>query len=136
MTTLSIEIPQNALLEAVGQLDPAALNQFVDDVLLLRARSVAPSIQTSEADLRQQIETFTLSESEQNQLSALAAKSESGTMTHQENRQYVILAERSEQLNAKRIETIIKLAELKQCPVLALMRELGLANNDDPHQTQ
>lgn len=135
MTTLSIEIPQASLLEAVGQLDADAFNRFVDDVLLLRARRVAPSIQQNEAQLLHQIEFLSLSQTDRNRLHDLMAISEMGTMTKVENAEYIQLAEQSEQLNAKRIATVIKLANLWQRPFDAVMRQLGLWNPDAPSTT-
>ncbi len=135
MTTLSIEIPQARLLEAVGQLDSDALNRFVEEVLLLRAQRVAPSIKKDEAQLLHQIESFTLAIPERKRFHQLIEAAEAGTMSQTENAEYIQLAEQSERLNAKRIAAIIRLANLWQRPFDDVMKQLGLWNLDGSSAT-
>ncbi|MCP4418094.1 MAG: hypothetical protein GY805_15835 [Chloroflexi bacterium] len=129
MQTVSVEIPRDALLQAVKQLNRHDLDHFVNDVLMLRAKRIAPTIKEQEADLLAQISMLGLNKSEQLRLHTLLEKAEAETLSDTERAELLKLSDKSERLNAKRISKIIQLAEIRQKPFTEVMQSLGLSND-------
>lgn len=129
MTTVSIQIPHSALLEAVEKLDHTTFNEFVDEVLLLKARRAAPNMTSNAANLLEQINALGLSAVESNRLHFLMSKAEEGTLTPIENGEQQQLSDKSERANAQRMVLVGQLANLWGKPLEAVLQQLGLWNS-------
>lgn len=130
MTTMQVNIPRTALIEAVEHLSMEDLTTFLDDVLDLKARRTAPSLSVSEEALLQNIYSLQLSEPERRRLLQLGTKLEQETIAETERLELEILTDKSERLNAKRISTVAQLATLRRKPLHKIMKQLGLWNTD------
>ena len=128
MTIMRVDIPQDTLLEAVQNLSLDELNEFVHQVVLIRARKAAPSLSEQEELLLEQIYTSKLSDEKHARLLHLGAKCENETINYDERIEFTKLVEQSELLNAKRIEGVAKLAALKGTSLDAMMTQLDLWN--------
>jgi len=118
MDTLSIEIQQEALLQAVERLDEAGLDQFLEDVLALKAKRSAPAVPDEVASLLSKIGQLGLAEGERKQLHTLLAKTEVEILTPDERQTVIQFSDKSERLNAERITTVIELARDWQTPTI------------------
>lgn len=128
MSTVSVEIPSSALLHAVEQLDSETFEQFLNDLLLLRARRTAPSISEDEVTLLRQINTLGLTSAESIRLQTLLEKAERGIQTVEENREQQLLSEKSEEANAQRMNLVAQLATLWGKSLDDVLQQLGLWN--------
>ena len=130
MTTMQVNIPRTALMEAVEHLSMEELTAFLDDVLDLKARRVAPSLTVSEEELLRMVYSLQLSETERGRLLQLGEKLTDETINEAEHLELEILTDKSERLNAERIATVAKLATLRHKPLREMMQQLGLWNAD------
>lgn len=125
MTTISINLSTIDLLKGVEQLEKNDLEEFVKNVLLIRAKRLADNLNQEETTLLEQI-NLGLSQEEQGQLQDFAHKSENGILTLDENVIYLELTEKLEMLNAKRLIALGKLAQLRGVSIETIMEQLGL----------
>ena len=88
-------------------------------------RSSAPSLSTEEAQLLQEInrglpgETWRL-------YASLKEKRRARTLTPEEHTEIIALSDKVEEMNARRMECVVRLAGLRQTSVDALMDDLGI----------
>lgn len=129
MTTMQVNIPQTALMEAVEHLSLDALTTFLNDVLDLKARRVAPSLTVSEEKLLSMIYSLQLSETERVRLLQLGEQLSEETINETERTELGMLTDKSEQLNAKRVAAVSKLATLRHKSLREMMQQLGLWNS-------
>lgn len=110
------------LLQAADRLDELDLDRLFDRILMLKANRQTHS---SEAELLQQIDRGIPSELHQ-QYQDLGAKRDAQTITAQEYDLLLDLSDRIEVLAAERAGLLVKLAQLRQIPLMQLMDDLGI----------
>ncbi|VAW29844.1 hypothetical protein MNBD_CHLOROFLEXI01-1362 [hydrothermal vent metagenome] len=128
MTVVQVEVSPNALLKAVEEMGLDDLNTFVDAMLLMRARRIAPSISTDEAELLDHINKTVLSIPEKERMQELSAKLAQENISEEEREELITLTDKSESLNVERLTAVSQLATLRQQPFRDVMKELGLLN--------
>lgn len=112
------------LLQEVERLDNRTLDNFITDVISLRARrSHTPA---EEANLLKKINKG-LPVDQVQRLRALNLKREQKGINQQEQAELVGLVEKSEKYTVNRLKHLIALARLRDVPVRELMAELGIA---------
>lgn len=127
MTTVKLEVQLNTetLLKAVEQLPSPELEQFVSQVVFLAAKRRSHSLPQVEAELLQNInQGITLSI--QNRYNELIAKRQTETLTDEEYQELLALTETVEQRESQRLESLVKLAELKGLSLTELMKNLKI----------
>ena len=126
MTTMQVNIPQTALMEAVEHLSLNALTDFINDVLDLKARRIAPSLTVSEEELLRRIYSLKLSDVNNGRLLQLGQKLTTETINEAERTELETLTDESELLNAERIAAVAELATLRHKSLREMMQQLGL----------
>jgi hypothetical protein len=127
MPTIEIrsQVSVNDLLNGVAQLNTSDLDQFVAQVLTLRAKRVAPSVSKQEAELLETINRGLTADTQQ-RYSELTAKRQAETLTDTEHQALLGLIDHIEQADAERAQALGKLAQLRNMPVKALMETLNI----------
>jgi hypothetical protein len=127
MSTVRIEaqLPTDELLKAVGQLSQPELEQFVFQVIALRAQRKAPSLPRAESELLLKINQGA-SPDVQKRYGELIAKRRAETLTPDEYNELLRLTEQTEALEARRVEYLAELARLRNTTLAALMKDLGI----------
>lgn len=133
MPTLQLEaqVSTTDLLRAVGQLEMPELDNFVAQVITLRARRSAPSLPRREAELLLAINER-LPEADQQRYNELLIKRDDESLTNAEYEELLRLSDRIEEWDAQRLSWLVELAALRGKSLSALMADLGLkaAPND------
>ncbi|MBP6812852.1 MAG: hypothetical protein KA138_15090 [Saprospiraceae bacterium] len=111
------------LLDNAARLDTRDFEQFVQNVLALRARRKGLGLDAKEADLLKKINRKNLSEVEQKRFGYLT---QSESRTEAEQQELLALVEIIEQSDAERVEYLAELARLRNVPVRTLMQQLGI----------
>jgi len=130
MTTMQVNIPQTALMEAVEHLSLNALTAFLNDVLDLKARRVAPSLDIHEEKLLRMIYSSQLSNIDRSRLLQLGEKLTTETINEVERTELGTLTDESERLNAERVAAVSTLATLRHKSLRDMMQQLGLWNTN------
>ncbi|WP_446008739.1 STAS/SEC14 domain-containing protein [Candidatus Electrothrix sp.] len=127
MSTLQVktELPFNELLKAVEQLNLPDLEQLMSQVVVLQARRKAPSLPKNESELLLKINQG-LPLDVQKRFDELVAKRQAETLTSYEHQELLDLIDRIEKLDAKRVEYMAKLANIREISLSALMEELNI----------
>jgi hypothetical protein len=127
MSTVRIEaqLPTDELLKAVGQLSQPELEQFVFQVIALRAQRKAPSLPRAESELLLKINQGA-SPDVQKRYGELISKRRAETLTPDEYNELLRLTEQTEALEARRVEYLAELARLRNTTLAALMKDLGI----------
>ena len=131
MTTVSIHLTTNDLLKGVEQLNGADLDEFVQQVLHIRAKRFSNNLAKEEAKLIEQINDSSLSKEDYQQLLLLSKKSEASNLTAIELELYQSLSNKMEILNVKRMAALTQLANLRGTSLNEIMKQLGLFNMDE-----
>jgi hypothetical protein len=113
------------LLQSVDRLNEPDLDQFLDRVLMLRAKRKNNILSAAETDLLLQINQGVPIELHQ-QYQALKKKQDEEILTGGEYEELLELSDRIEILAAERAGSLVKLAQLRQMPLTQLMNELGI----------
>jgi hypothetical protein len=113
------------LLNAVRELSPTELDQFVSEVLQVRAQRVAPSLSRTEAELLRRI-NHGLPKETRERFRHLVARRRDGSLTAEEQAELLRLVDEVENTDAQRVEALAELAQLRHKPVRVLMEELAL----------
>lgn len=79
----------------------------------------------TESTLLQQV-NLGLSQEEWGHYRELIAKRRAETLTHDEQEELIALSDRIEEANARRMESLVKLARLRETPLEVLMEQLGI----------
>lgn len=116
------------LLQATANLSSAELEQFVNQAIILKAKRNAPNVSEIEAKLLSEINKG-LSPKQQKRFDELAEKLELETMTETENREFLRLTDKVEKQDARRIEMLGKLAEIRNQSFDEMVEELGIFQN-------
>ena len=111
------------LLENASRLDTRDFEQFVHNVLALRARRKGLGLDSKEAELLKKINRKSLSAAQQKRFDYLT---QSETRTDAEQQELLTLVEIVEQSDAERVEYLAELARLRNVPVRTLMQQLGI----------
>lgn len=123
--TSKINIDLNQLLVGVEQLETADLEAFFEQVSLLLAQRKAPSLSAKETELLQEINRGVPTEIQQ-LYDNLRIKLRSETITSEEHKELLTLVETVEQTDAKRLESLIVLSQLRQISLPELMKQLDI----------
>lgn len=115
------------LFQEVERLDNRSLDTFIDNILSLRLQRKTSDKQKEEADLLQKINK-SLSIKEIDRFNALREKQYEDDITEQEYAELLVLVNKIEKLNVKRLKYLISLAQLRNVTVREVMNQLGLSN--------
>ena len=129
MSTISINLSTTDLLKGVEQLEQTELEDFVKQVLYIRAKRIADSLSNEETVLLEQINAG-LTDEEKIKLHQFAEKSQEDILTTQQHQEYMKLIEKLEHTNNNRLTALGKLSQLRKIPLLTLMEQLGLNNSE------
>lgn len=116
------------LLDKVSHLDNSEFESFVNAVLALRAKRVAPVLPQKESDLLEKIYTK-LPAAIQERYDLLTEKRRAGTISAEEYGELLELVHISEHYNVERLKCIVELAALRKVTVEQLMEQLGLMHS-------
>lgn len=127
MPTIQIEarISERDLLKAVEQLSPKELQEFVREILTLRAQRDAPHLPESESELLLRINQG-IAEQKQRRYRELVAKRRAETLTAEELAELQHLTDEWEQCEADRLARLAELARLRGTTLARLMSDLGI----------
>ena len=115
------------LFHEAERLDNRSLDTFIAHILSLRVQRKTSDKQKEEADLLQKINK-SLSIQEIDRFNFLNEKHSEENITEQEYTEYLVLIQKIEKLNVKRLKYLISLAQLRNVTVLEVMKQLGLSN--------
>lgn len=113
------------LLQATANLSSPELDNFVNQALILRAKRHSPNVAQNETELLLKINQG-LSPRQQKRFDELAEKLATEKMTIEENAEFLQLNHRVEKQDAKRIELLGKLAEIRKQTLDEVMKDLGI----------
>jgi len=119
------QLPTDELLKGVGQLSQPDLEQFVFQVIALRAKRQAPSLPRAESELLLKINEGVPSDI-QKRYNELIAKRQAETLTPDEYEELLRLTQQVERLEVRRVEHLAELARLRGVSLTALMDNLGI----------
>ncbi|MBI3537470.1 MAG: STAS/SEC14 domain-containing protein [Chloroflexi bacterium] len=119
------QLPTDELLKAVGKLSQSDLEQFVSQVIALRAKRQSPSLSHTESELLLKINQGVPAEI-QKQYKGLIAKRRAETLTANEHAELLRLTKQVEKLEARRVESLAELARLRNTTLTALMKKLNI----------
>lgn len=122
---LDVRVSSSDLLQAVDQLETTELAQFVEGVLVLKARRLAPVLSPQETELLQKISRG-LSADEQQRYLKLIRRRQEETITETELTELLALSDKVEAMNAERMAALAELAQLNQVPLPQLMADLDI----------
>lgn len=127
MATVQVktQIPIENLLHGVEQLNSADLENFVNQVMQIQAQRKAPSLSAEESELLNQINQGVSPETWQ-QYEELKQKRRAETLSESEHQTLIELGNQIEEANAKRIESLAKLATLRNVSLNSLMADLQI----------
>jgi DNA-binding phage protein len=111
------------LLDSAARLETRDFEQFVQNVLALRARRKGLGLDAKDAELFKKINRKSLSEAQQKRFDYLT---QSETRTEAEQQELLRLVKIVEQFDAERVENLAELARLRNVPVRTLMQQLGI----------
>lgn len=119
------QVPTDELLKAVGRLSPSDLEQFVSQVIALRAQRQTPSLSRAESEL-----LFKINEGMppdlQTRYNELIAKRQAETLTPEEYEELLRVTQQVEKLQARRVEYLVELARMRGVSLNTLMENLGI----------
>ena len=129
MTTIQAQpgasAAMNDILHGVSEWDTPDLENFFHQVAHLLAKRRAPSLAKREAELLLKINEGYPVELRK-KYEALAGKMQHKTISPTEHREILTLTDRMEALDAKRLEFLLELAQLRNISLDLLLRQLGL----------
>ena len=130
MPTIQLEahLSTDDLLRAADQLRPEELEQFVSQLLTLRAHRQAPCLSRSETELLQRI-NHPLPDTLRSRYAELIAKRDERTLTPEEHAELLRLTDESEIAETGGVRAIRELAELRKTSFDAIFQELGIPRN-------
>ena len=120
-----IEVSKNDLLRGAEQLDATDLEDFIRQILQIKAKRKAVKTNKTEAELLLII-THNFNETEQNRFDELIEKRQSYTITEEELEELKTLSMYSEEIAVERVKALAELAVLRNTTVRDLMKELDV----------
>jgi len=125
MPVIELEVKPEQLVKAAEQLPQEELDQLVDDLLMLRARRIAPSLSRTEAELLLKINQW-FPEETWRRYRELIEKRDDFTLTEAEYAELLDLSYEVEAANVERIKGLIELATLRGVSLDEVMDQLGI----------
>ncbi len=125
MSAAPLDFSADSLLDAVGKLPPDQLDAFVEQVIQLRAQTVAPSLSQEESELMARINAA-LSEPDEARYRQLKDRRDAELLMPNEHAELLALSNRAEELNADRVAALTELARLRRTSLRGLMKQLGI----------
>jgi len=127
MASIKIEsqVTFQDLLKGVEQLEIKDLEKFVENVLKIRARKIAPSLSKEESSLIKKINK-PLPKKLNQRFEVLNQKRQLETLTEREHKELIKITEKFEALNVARLKALADLSKIRQLPVRKLMKQLGI----------
>ncbi|MFZ4662557.1 MAG: STAS/SEC14 domain-containing protein [Caldilineaceae bacterium] len=122
---LQSQISLDALVGGVEQLSTADLEWLTNQVLAVRAKRRAPSLPHKEVELLQKINQGLPAETQQ-RFDLLTAKRRAETLTDEEYEELLELVDEIELRDAKRVEYLAELAQLRSVSLRTLMQQLDI----------
>ena len=119
------QVLTDELLKAVGRLSQPDLEQFVFQVIALRAQRQAPGLPRVESELLLKINEGIPSDV-QKRYNELIAKRQAEVLTPDEYEELLQMVQQVEKLEARRVEYLAELARLRGIALTALMENLGI----------
>lgn len=113
------------ILNGISRLNTEELNHFVDKVLALRAKRLAPSLSHDETALLKKINRG-LPAAKRKRLTLLNGRQTEEQLSEVEYQELLAIIEELEQLNTERVQYIGELGQLMGKPVRELIQELGI----------
>jgi hypothetical protein len=113
------------LLQAADRLDKLDLDLLVDRILTLQTKRKEPTPPAAETELLLQIDQGIPADLHQ-QYRELVTKKDAETLSNEEYHTLLDLSDQIEILAAERTGALVKLAQLRQIPLMQLMDELGI----------
>lgn len=123
------ELSTDELLKAAEQLSQSELEQFVSQIITLKAQRRAPSLPQAEAELLLKINQGVPPEI-QRRYDELIAKRQAESLTPNEYEELLRLTDEIEKLEARRVEYLVELARLRKTSLTELMKQLGIRPPD------
>lgn len=124
MSVRTLQLTPALILRELGKMDASAVDGIVQKLQRLSATKKG-ALRANEARLLETINT-TLPPDQRNKYRHLSSRRKSGTLTPAEHRELISLSDALEALHARRVQSIVKLAALRQTTVADLMAEMGL----------
>ena len=119
------QLTYGQLLKAVEQMPQPERDQFVDEVVALRASTRAPRLSRTEFELLTKINKGIPADL-QNRYDDLINKRRGLTISQVEYDELLRLTEQIEELDVRRVEYMAELARWRKTTVPALMKDLGI----------
>lgn len=130
MVQVPAQLSVEHLMKAVRKLSPEELREFSRQ--FDRWQKKNGNGEKTESVLLARIRANTrLSAADQRRLNLLRRKRQSETITESETKELMSLWDRVEQMNAARLDALVKLAKKRGTDVKTLMRKLGVRENRD-----
>ncbi|MEW6208234.1 MAG: hypothetical protein AB1631_07695 [Acidobacteriota bacterium] len=130
----TIEVPAQLsvehLMDAVRKLSPDELREFSRQFNRWQEKN-GDGEETESALLARVRANTRLSAADQRRFNLLRRKRRSETITESETQELMALWDRVEQMNATRLDALVKLARKRRTDVKTLMRKLGIKENRD-----
>ncbi len=127
MPTVKIEaqLSKDDLLQAVQQLNLAELEQFIQDIIAIKAKQKAPHLSKDETDLFLKINQ-NIPQNIQQRYQILINKRKNETLTEQEYQELLQLTEQVENHQVERLASLTQLAQLRQLSLSNLITQLDI----------
>ena len=122
---LEAQISEQELLHAAEQLSVPELERFVQQLLSLRARRVAPVLSSTESELLLRINKG-LPPADRERYQILNEKRQDECLTPEEHAELLRFSDAIEQQGVDRLEALVELAAHRQTSLPQLMGDLGL----------
>jgi hypothetical protein len=122
---IQTEVSKNDLLRGVEQLNTTDLEDFIREILQIKAKRKAAKTNKKEAELLFTI-NHNFNEIEQTRFDELIEKRQSHTITEEELEELKTLSTYSEEIAVERVKALTELAALKNTTVRELMKELDV----------
>ena len=120
-----VELDFDEVLKGVERLETKELEQFLTQVMAIRAQRRAPSLPQEEAELLQKINQG-VPPKVRSRYDELHEKLLDETLTPDEQQEFIGLSDQIEFADAERLKHLILLAQLRNVTVDGLMDQLGL----------
>jgi hypothetical protein len=129
MTTIQVQsqLSFDKLLGSLPQLSSEELAQLAQHATRIEVQRKVGSLSEAEADLLLKINQGVVPPDWQQRCAKLTAKARAGTITDAEHAKLVNLVDEIEQLNAKRLDYLVQLAQIRGVTLDELMGVLELA---------
>ena len=127
---LQAEVSRDALVEAAGQLSPTELDQFVAELLALRARRGPARLGGDESELLARINRG-FPDDWSGRYAELIERRRDETLTPEEHQELLRLTAEAERIEGDRLSALVELAQFRGVPLRTLMDDLSLPAPSD-----